>query len=347
MRRLGLVFVLGLAVLGGGADAKTQESNQVATVITMAVRHESLSQMVTVYGKLEPTSKSRYVQSVARQAHLMKLWVLQGEHIRRGEPTARVAMPQVYATYQSAVAQRNAAQKALQQTEQLLKAGLSTGGALAAAQASYTHAQARVDSLKAEGLDRKTRVLRAPNAGVVTSIKAVQGQWLSAGQPILVLTSSRGMMIHLGLTPTEAAKVHAGMTVRLSPIFSLGKANRVFYEHIRSVAGQLNAQTDLVDAAVPVGDRPYLLAGEWLRGQIVIRRGVGLAVPARAVLKDRSGDYVFVISKGRARRVAVTVLFRQGAMDEVTGDLHANQRVVVVGNYELKTGMRVKVIEAK
>lgn len=345
MNRWGVLIVLGFTLLAVGAEAKV--SGKVATVSTASVRHESLSQMITVYGKLAPNSKSLYVESIAMQAHLTKLWVLQGERVLRGKPIASVAMPQVYANYQSAIAQRNAARKTFKQAEQLLKSGLSTSGAVASAQAAYIHAQARVDSLRSEGLDRKSKVLRAPAVGIVTSVKAVQGQWLMPGQIILVLTSSKGLMIHLGLTPSQAAKVHAGMTVRLSPIFSLGKANRDFYEHIRSVAGQLNSQTGLVDAVAPIGDRPYLLAGEWLRGQIVIHRAVGLTVPSRAVLKDRSGDYVFIIRNGRAKRIAVTVLFRQGTVDEVTGNLHANQRVVVLGNYELKSGMRVKVAAAK
>jgi len=60
------------------------------------------------------------------------------------------------------------------------------------------------------------------------------------------------------------------------------------------------------------------------------------------VLKDGRGDYLYQVSDGHAKRVAVTVGVESGGIVAVSGNLDGHLKVVVLGNYELKDGMVVR-----
>jgi hypothetical protein len=66
------------------------------------------------------------------------------------------------------------------------------------------------------------------------------------------------------------------------------------------------------------------------------------SVPRQAVLSDEQGSYLFQVADGHARRVAVAVRGEDGATYGVDGKLDPNLPVVVLGNYELRDGMRVR-----
>jgi membrane fusion protein (multidrug efflux system) len=66
-------------------------------------------------------------------------------------------------------------------------------------------------------------------------------------------------------------------------------------------------------------------------------------VPRSAVLHDGNGDYLFQVSEGVARRVAVTVESDGDRLLGISGaGLDPALKVVVQGNYELSDGMAVR-----
>jgi hypothetical protein len=80
-----------------------------------------------------------------------------------------------------------------------------------------------------------------------------------------------------------------------------------------------------------------------VQADVVTGAHQGLAVPRAAVVFDETGDHVFVVEGGKARRVFVTVGHDYGDQVEVKGSIAAGQAVAVQGAYELEDGMAVKV----
>ena len=77
------------------------------------------------------------------------------------------------------------------------------------------------------------------------------------------------------------------------------------------------------------------------RGTIELaRRESAIAVAHAAVLYADQRPYVFVLDAGIARQVWVAIGMDDGAHSEITAGLAAGDAVVILGNYELKDGMR-------
>ncbi|AJY38051.1 transporter (plasmid) [Burkholderia humptydooensis] len=89
-----------------------------------------------------------------------------------------------------------------------------------------------------------------------------------------------------------------------------------------------------------------LMPGMRLTADIAVSQLQHWIVPRSAVLRDAKGDYVFQIDRGHARRVNVVTAVDQGVTLGVDGTLDAGRPVVVIGNYELKDGMAVRVTGA-
>ncbi len=68
-----------------------------------------------------------------------------------------------------------------------------------------------------------------------------------------------------------------------------------------------------------------------------------LVVPSRALLREESGDVVYVVRDGRAEVVAVEVAALGEERAAVSGDLRAGDAVVVTGYEELSDGAEVRV----
>jgi membrane fusion protein, multidrug efflux system len=85
------------------------------------------------------------------------------------------------------------------------------------------------------------------------------------------------------------------------------------------------------------------LLGEYVHGRIMMVSREGLAVPRSAVLPEEGRYVLYTVSQGRARKHVVETGLENERVIEVVGkNLKPGDPVVVLGNYELKNGMRVR-----
>jgi membrane fusion protein (multidrug efflux system) len=94
---------------------------------------------------------------------------------------------------------------------------------------------------------------------------------------------------------------------------------------------------------VPAARAPFLVPGMHVRARVEVGRRAGWAVPRSAVLTDSAGAYVFQLSAGAARRVDVSQGVESQGTISVSGPLDPRLPIVVLGNYELRNGMPVRV----
>jgi membrane fusion protein (multidrug efflux system) len=99
-----------------------------------------------------------------------------------------------------------------------------------------------------------------------------------------------------------------------------------------------------VDVFVSLPSAANFLLGESVVGNISVARARGLLVPRAAILPAGRAYTLFTIQNGHAVRHLVAVGLRNTKEVEVKGaNLRAGEPVVVLGNYELKDGMAVRV----
>jgi hypothetical protein len=82
--------------------------------------------------------------------------------------------------------------------------------------------------------------------------------------------------------------------------------------------------------------------GMRVKGAIQVGEHKAWAVQRQAVLTDDQGAYIFQVSQGRARRVNVSKGEESQGLVAISGAMDTNLPVVVLGNYELQDGMKVR-----
>lgn len=188
--------------------------------------------------------------------------------------------------------------------------------------------------------DNSTVVVKAPAAGVISSVSAVIGTTASArGEPLFrivkdgkleLLAEVQGSGLSR-LAPNQAAKVE---------IIGAGELPG----RVRSSSVRINPQTQLGSVRIAVNYNPRLLVGAFGRATIEVGRSCGTAVPLSAVLYGQDGNFVQVVRDNRVETRSVTVgLIDQGKV-EIDEGLAEGDVVVARAGAFLKDGDRVRPI---
>jgi RND family efflux transporter MFP subunit len=183
--------------------------------------------------------------------------------------------------------------------------------------------------------------LTAPFEGMIRERRAVQGDYVAIGQPLVVLVRMHPLRLRLAVPEREAAGLRIGQPVSLTvegdPRTYRGRLVRM------SPAISEDSRTLLVEAEVPNQDA-RLRPGGFARAEIVTQAATpAILVPASAVVSFAGIDKVIAVRDGRARELAVKTGRREGERIEVLEGLPAGTPVVVApGN--LVGGEPVRVV---
>jgi membrane fusion protein (multidrug efflux system) len=117
---------------------------------------------------------------------------------------------------------------------------------------------------------------------------------------------------------------------------------------IATIDPVLNPETRAVTvrAILPNGDRK-LKPGMLLTVGIESAARTSPAVPELAVIGEGTDSFVFGVTDGVAKRIAVKTGLRQNGMVEITGGLRPGTRVVTEGVVKLTDGQRVRLAGAQ
>jgi membrane fusion protein, multidrug efflux system len=309
-------------------------------VRTEALRQRTTAETLIGYGTLAPEVGRTIDVSLPRPGRVSALEVSPGQVVRKGAALLEFrTAPGAALGYRQAENALAFARSELARTEQLVAGKLATASQLAAARKALADAEAALEAQRRLGAGTASETVTAPFGGVVVSIGAAPGDRIAAGAAVLRLARMSGLRVLLGIEPSDSFAVRAGMPVRLTPVFD---ARREVEARVAAVHGMVNPRTQLVDVVVTIASGD-LLPGMRVKGEITLARRTGWAVPRSAVLGDGGGDYLFQVSNGVARRVAVQVESDGDRLLGISGaGLDPALKVVVQGNYELSDGMAVR-----
>ena len=345
MSRLRLLVLLGLmlaAVVPGHVHAMAAPA--VSALVQVApLRQGRLAQTVHALGSVTTASSQNLVIAFPRPVQVRRVLVRMGQRVKQGQPLLTVqTAPGADLAYTQA---RNAvryAQADLRRVQQLAAQQLATEMQVNAARKTLADAQAQLAAAQRQGMGRGAHQTTAPFAGVVTAVQTTPGALLAAGSAALTLAPSAGLQAVVGVTPEVAAALVAGQPARLQPVFDPDKTNAAT---VLSIAGVVDPQSHLVNVTLALSPRATgLLPGLAVQAQMDLRQWQGWVVPREAVLRDASGQaYVFQDDHGKAQRVNVKIELDQAERTGISGPLHPGLPLVVLGNYELRPGMALRV----
>jgi membrane fusion protein (multidrug efflux system) len=178
-------------------------------------------------------------------------------------------------------------------------------------QAKFGFQEAQADYRLARLKLSQARV-EAPQESVVVAIDVREGDYVSSNTRLMTLEDLGRLEAELWVSPT------------INP----------------------DSGTFKVTVAVDSGRFPQVKPGMFatLRIQTATRAGA-LLVPRQGVLGEENERYLYVVEGDRAQRKAVMLGVVQGEQVEILRGVDAGERVVIVGQYGLKPGNRVRVLE--
>lgn len=335
-----ILFALYLAFgLLGGALADEEQQGANVQVRTAPLRKMMLYSRISGYGTVVAEPGATLNVNFPRAGRVTRVAIIPGQRVRRGQELLDIATdPAATLAYAQAENALAYARGELTRIRSLYASQLATRSQVEAASRALKDAEGALAAQRASGDGVKLDRLTAPFDATVASVGVADGDRFAAGTNLAQLIRTNTLRVRLGIEPEDSRKFLPGMQVRLASVF--GQQHALEGE-IMQVAGQVDAQTQLVDVTVSFKGGALLL-GSKVRGEIATLGHEAQAVPRQAVLRDGNGAYLFQVVRGRAHRIGVKTGIEDGNWIEVTGSLLPGAPIVVLGNYELENGMAVR-----
>jgi RND family efflux transporter MFP subunit len=346
-----------------------------ASVLVARVKTESARDEAKVTGSLQAVARSAVA---AREAGAVQaLRFEEGQPVRSGDPLAELDPRRTEALLAEARARLTSAENLITQrdaernraaTDLEMKAGLVAQRAvsrseildaesalavadaqLAAARNAVAEARSRVDFLTVQQADL---MVRAPFDGVVAERRVELGEWVNPGQVVAVVVASDPVEAWLRVPERHLADVAAQPSDVRVRISSTGE---VLAPVAVRIVPDVDTRSQLFTVIATLANPERRLApGQSVTGTVPAGTPAPMrVVPVDALLRTRSGDFVFVPEPGpgpmpAAKRLRVQVAFeREGSayLVPVPG-LEDGGAVVVEGNDRLLPGQPLLVQDA-
>ncbi|WP_255555151.1 efflux RND transporter periplasmic adaptor subunit [Hymenobacter ginsengisoli] len=192
-------------------------------------------------------------------------------------------------------------------------------------------------TLAATGRPTPSLTFYSPQTGLVQTVGVTEGQYVSEGTPLVLLTNLASLWVEAQLYPEEVAGIHLGQAVRVQVAgFAASFSGKVIF---LSPELEANSRVTLlrVQLANPTGSlQPGMQANVRLAAPGAAAQTQRL--PQAAVLHDSRGSYVWQqVATGRFRRLTVTTGPENDQTVAITAGLPAGAQVVVSGAYLLES----------
>lgn len=355
-----LLVTVSLIATVGSAQAQ----GRAAAVVTELVERRSLAETLPVFGQIVA---SRDSEVAARVAGIVdEVDVLVGDTVVAGATLAvldtelaQIELKQALAEIEEAragiaiaEAQLRRAQDALDRAEGLRDTTSFSSARFddatsdrAAATGQINQAQARL--LNAEAAEARARYtldrarITAPFEGVVLSVEADPGQFISVGAPVARLID------------ISALEVEAQVPAEFAPAIPDGV--QVAAESEAGTALDLRVRAILPTESLSTRTRPVRLSGDFtvLGATLAVGQSItllvpvsppreALSVPKDALVQGAQGWTVFVDADGVAQPRPVQIGVAMGERFEVLSGLAEGDAVVVRGNERLRPGQALQ-----
>jgi len=330
------------------ATADKAESSQgpIASVKVVPVKKGTLAEEITVYGTIVPAAGAVQTITVPFESRVRRMLVTEGQQVSRGDPLLEIEpSPETNLQIQQARNDYESAKKALEYMQQRFDLKLATNDQLLQAKQALEQAQAKLESMRRRGSE-SAQILHADVTSLISKLAVQEGAIVAAGNPLIEMVLQTRLEARLGVEPEDSDRVKPGQEVSLARVNAPGTENIV--GRIHKISRAADATTRLVQLFTELPSTSKFLLGEYVLGKVPIASADGFIVPRSAVLPEEDHYVLFTVKDGRAREHTVRVdLENEKEVTVIANDLHTGEPVVILGNYELKDGMAVKVDESR
>lgn len=344
----GILMLLLTGCEGGAAGNGDPPPEYVRPVRTATVSESAASRELRLPGVLRAAQRTE--PAFLHPGHLAERFVARGEHVVAGQRLATLQNPALGPTLAAAEARVREQDERIVQLEadyerarELHARSLASAEMLDRTLAQRNAArEARAQALAgvAEARDQLAdAVLRAPFDATVADLLVEPGDFVQAGQPILVLSGTSGLEVEVKLPEGLAQMLARGDRVEVRVLASGARAEGRIRELGVARAGRP------APAVVDLAEAPDWQPGLSVHVALTHPAVPAVKVPLVAIIDPGTGrTRVFRVVDGRAVLVPVSVGHLVGGDVEVAGSLDVGDQVIVAGHQQLLDGEAVRVL---
>jgi membrane fusion protein, multidrug efflux system len=330
---------------GAAPSEAAPEAGRVISVEVEEARPAPFTDFVRIVGTV---AASRDVTVAAEEGGVVRqLFVEKGTAVRAGQPIARVDDGVLRAQLDQAAATARLAAETWERQQRLWEVE-RVGSEMA-------YLQARYNALTAEAGARVLRervartVVRAPIDGVLDDRFVEVGSMVAPGAPVARIVDASTVKVLGGVPERYAADVNRGAEMQVG-FEGLGVEHAGRVAFVGATLNESN-RTFPIEVRVP---NPGRVIRPGMAANLAVARGTGgdaLLVPRSAVLRRENGFVVYVAVERDGHAVAesrdVTTGGSQGGRVVIEQGLEAGERVIVVGQQQVASGDRLRIVQAE
>lgn len=265
----------------------------------------------------------------------------EGTEVKKGDVLIKLDDKQLQAEYRTYKAQYDAAKTEFERYEKMRASGAGSGKEYDKVKGDMNTCKAKKEACKANL--EKTEI-RAPFDGVVGLIDIHEGAYVNPQQQqgLSTLVDASVIKVTFGIPGKFVNDIGVGQAVQMKVDACKGRDFRGIVEAVDSHVDP-STNTVSVRASVP-NDDGALKAGLFASVSLIIGEQSGtITVDESAVDRMGEQEFVWIIDRGRARRVPILTGARERGRIEVIAGLKEGQTVVTAGQLRLTEGVWVRI----
>jgi membrane fusion protein (multidrug efflux system) len=339
-----------------------EQENAIDTpaVVPVMVKKGKLTSIITVPGELIPYNQVSLYAKIA--SYVKDLYVDIGSQVHEGELLATLEAPEINSQLQEAksrIQQFKAVYFADKATYDRLYNTSKTPGTISQNDLEQARAKMQSDSANVEAARSQYKEvaanlnylqIRAPFDGVITLRNINPGTYVGPGsgsdQPLFILEDHK----HLRLVISVPEAYTGGLNGKDQVTFTVRELQgEIFVAQVKRLAGALDEKLRSERLEMDVyNTKGNLLPHMYADVSVPLPdRDSAFIVPKTAVVTSTEKVFVITIADNHAKWVDVQKGLETKDMMEVYGDLKVGDKIVKVGNDEIRDGQPVKVTKEK
>jgi len=314
-------------------------AERIPPVKVQVLKPALLEDRLVLTGNIAPWERVTLSAQVSGQIELQD--AQQGQEITKGQELFRIDTKAVQARMDQVRAHLTLANQEYERAQRLVDQKVGSTQSLDSARAARDAAEAELRALR---IQFNNSVIATPFDGVVDYVFKKQDEFVDVGAPLVRLVQVHKVKMAAGIPERDIACFKLGDAVR---VFVDALADRVFPGTLYRLAPSADDATRTFAAEVELDNTQGLLRPGMVARAAFVRSSYpdALVVPIFALLTLGEQRCVAVEDAGVARLRPVEIGIVQGDSVQITQGLAPGERLIVVGQRDLREGDRVQVQE--
>ncbi|WP_179953159.1 efflux RND transporter periplasmic adaptor subunit [Desulfobotulus mexicanus] len=340
-----LVITMAMAVSRKGerlAEERSTASAQEETgtnVVVLVLHPSEISDRINLPGIISPWVRLTVSAEVAGK--VADRLAEEGSHIKAGTALYRLDERDYRNSYNAAKAAFETARASHGRLRELHDEKLASRSLLDTAVAELERTRSAMETARLQ-LDRC--LIEADMDGVLNRMLAEPGQFVSVGDPVAEILKLNPVKVTVGIPESD---IHAVRGVDTFSVRIDALGGQTFTGTLHRFSRSAEGMARLYDMEIRIENPDEVILPDMFARVDIVKKSspMALTLPIYAVISSGNTHSVFVDDKGRAEKREVTLGVQEGWQVEILSGLTKGERVVVVGQRDLRDGQSLSIIK--